>query len=326
MAHKKYNFKLKGYVGGYNFDPSFVDYKLDQLKDSAVLVKIDSLGGDVGAALSVSESFKNHGNVSVHFVGLNASASTISSMGAKHVSIEPSGMYLVHKCSSFVFEWASLNADQIAEKIKDLEAQKNDLNKFDWNIATMYSGKCKKKKEDLLALMKEGAWLTAQEALDWGFVDEITSDESTSSEPVLTASAANILTENGYPLPKLTITEDNNMFSQFMNRLSGLFNISTPNNTLNFMNKKLAILGALLNIPVFEAKEDKYSLTADQLQTIEDDLLNKDTKIKELNALIADLKRKPAEDTTTVVDTADTHNNDFFDTVEKAKELNNLIP
>ena len=47
------------------------------------------------------------------------------------------------------------------------------MEKIDLNIAAMYADKCKKDKQALLDLMKVGGWLTAQEALDWGFVDEI---------------------------------------------------------------------------------------------------------------------------------------------------------
>lgn len=78
-----YLLKLKGYVGGWSFDADFVDYKLSQNKDKEVHVLIDSLGGDVGTALSICNAFRNHGNVTVHFAGLNASAATIASLGAK---------------------------------------------------------------------------------------------------------------------------------------------------------------------------------------------------------------------------------------------------
>ena len=61
---------------------------------------IDSLGGNLATALSIAAAFKNHGKVSVHFVGMNASAATIASLGAAHISIDKNAMYLVHKCST----------------------------------------------------------------------------------------------------------------------------------------------------------------------------------------------------------------------------------
>ena len=77
-----YQLHLKGFVGGYDFDVDYVDYILNKNKDSEVHVLIDSLGGRSNTALSIFSAFKRHGNVNVHFVGMNASAATIASLGA----------------------------------------------------------------------------------------------------------------------------------------------------------------------------------------------------------------------------------------------------
>ena len=62
---------------------------------------------------------------------------------------------------------------------------KENLDNMDSNIAEMYAKKCKKEPADLLALMKKGGWLTAKEALEWDFVDEITEYEDDAA-PVIT--------------------------------------------------------------------------------------------------------------------------------------------
>ena len=164
MSKKTYNLHLKGYVGGWDFDSDYVDFVLNKNADNEVHVLIDSLGGSLATALSIVASFRNHGNVHVHYVGMNASAATIASLGAKHVSIDSSAMYLVHKCSMEFFQWASANADKLRSIIKEAEQMKENLDKMDSNIAEMYAKKCKKEPTDLLALMKKGGWLTAKEA------------------------------------------------------------------------------------------------------------------------------------------------------------------
>ena len=58
----QYHLKLKGYVGGWNFDADYVDYILEKNADKEVQVLINSLGGDVATAFSVSAAFKRHGN------------------------------------------------------------------------------------------------------------------------------------------------------------------------------------------------------------------------------------------------------------------------
>ena len=156
MPKTTYQISLKGYVGGYDFDRATVDKELAKNDGKQVNVLIDSLGGSLATGLSISAAFKNHGNVNVHFVGLNASAATIASLGAAHISIDAGAMYLVHKCSMSFFEWGSLNSDQFATLIADCEKIKADLDKIDLNVAQLYAARCKRKPEDLLALMKVG--------------------------------------------------------------------------------------------------------------------------------------------------------------------------
>lgn len=79
MPKTAYNISLKGYVGGADFDRTTVDRELAKNDGKQVNVLIDSLGGSLATGLSISAAFKNHGNVNVHFVGLNASAATIRS-------------------------------------------------------------------------------------------------------------------------------------------------------------------------------------------------------------------------------------------------------
>ena len=69
---KKYQMHLRGYVGGWDFDAVYVDYILNKYKDQPVNVLIDSLGGELATALSIVASFRRHGNVHVHFVGMNS--------------------------------------------------------------------------------------------------------------------------------------------------------------------------------------------------------------------------------------------------------------
>ena len=156
MAKKTYHLHLKGTVGNWDFSADYVDYVLNKFKDEQVNVLIDSLGGSVATALSISSAFKRHGNVHVHFVGMNASAATIASLGAARITIDTNAMYLVHKCSQMVFKWDLMNADQLQQLIEECEQAKKDLDKIDLNIAEGYARRCKKEKDDLLALMKVG--------------------------------------------------------------------------------------------------------------------------------------------------------------------------
>lgn len=199
---KNYHIFLKGEVGSRwsgNFTSDMVNWILDKHKDSEVHVLINSLGGYTHEGLSISSLFKIHGNVHVHFIGQSASAATIAAMGAKKISIDADAMFLVHRCAGVVFEWDYMNAEQIDEFIAKLEKQKQEQSTIDNVVANLYSKRCKKSQEELLQLMSKDTWLTAQEALDWGFVDEIT-DDADDKEP-LTDSTAAAMSSAGMPLP-----------------------------------------------------------------------------------------------------------------------------
>ena len=231
MAKKNYNLHLKGYVGGWDFDADYVDYVLGKNQDGEVNVLIDSLGGSLAKALSIVAAFRNHGNVNVHFVGMNASAATIASLGAKHVSMDSSAMYLVHKCSMEFFQWASANSDKLRSIIKEAEQMKEDLDKMDANVAEMYAAKCKREPSQLLALMKKGGWLTAKEALDWGFVDEITDFEDDMA-PVITDDMAADMSSAGIPMPEGFSRVNPSAFNRFVVALTNFFKSNQNNNKI----------------------------------------------------------------------------------------------
>lgn len=54
---QNYHLHLKGYVGGYDFDKNYVDYVLEKNAGKPVAVLIDSLGGSLATALSITSSF-----------------------------------------------------------------------------------------------------------------------------------------------------------------------------------------------------------------------------------------------------------------------------
>ena len=316
MSKTAYHISLKGYVGGYDFDRTTVDRELAKNEGKQVNVLIDSLGGSLATGLSISAAFKNHGNVNVHFVGLNASAATIASLGAAHISIDAGAMYLVHQCSMAFFEWGSLNSAQFETLIADCEKIKADLDKLDLNCAQLYAARCKRKTEDLLALMKVGGWLTAKEALDWGFVDEIT-DLADEPAPKLTDALASAMANAGMPIPNIPIAESDkeSAFAKFIAALTSLFSAKAERQADNkpFTNpittamiKTYTFLSAILADKPLTVKDGAATVTVAQLDAIEDALAEKDRLCNEQKQTIADLQAKldkqPAEPTKQVVE------------------------
>lgn len=223
---KNYDLFLQGPVGGWDFDAGYVDYVLDKFSDREVTVLVDSLGGLTNTALSICAAFVNHGNVTVHFQGMNASAATIASMGAKKITIEDSATYLVHKCSLEFFDWSMKNADQLESYIDQLKAHKENLDKIDAHIAELYARRCKKPASDLLALMKKGGWLTPAEAKDWGFVDEVVTGKNKTPLHV-SSMVASALSDAGIALPpgvSVDVAEEHSSaIKNLIDRITNLF-------------------------------------------------------------------------------------------------------
>lgn len=343
MAKKQYKLHLKGFVGGYDFDSDYVDYVLAKNKDTEVDVLIDSFGGQASTALSISSAFRRHGNVNVHFVGMNASAATIASLGAKRITMDRSAMYLVHKCSVEFFQWGSMNADDLQSLIANVEKQKKDLDKFDANIAEMYAEKCKKSATDLLDLMKEGGWLNAKEALAWGFVDEVT-DEAEDEAPIMTEDVALAMANAGIPIPEGMTPKEHSKFTSFLKSLSAFFHPDNSNPT-HTMNKTFKQICAILSCPdmavedgkvtVAEAQADAIEAAIDKdkatISDLETKLATAQSEASALKAEVEKLKKEPGDGTHNVVDSgkADPEPdeiNDFVQTAVSARALYDMLP
>ena len=329
MNNTHFNLHLKGFVGGADFDRNYVDFVLAKSNGEPVSVLIDSLGGSLATALSIASAFRNHGDVSVHFVGMNASAATIASLGAKHISIDANAMYLVHKCSTEFFRWCDLNADNTQDLINELEAQKSDLDKLDANIASMYSAKCRREKNELLDLMKVGGWLSAQEALDWGFVDEITN--SNEQAPVLTDALASAMANAGMPIPNIPVQDRNSLFAKFLASLSSLFKSENQSQNSNTMNITFKNIGKILNVEELNAEDNKVSLSVENLNAIEATLDKQAKEIASLNERISALASAPADSSTVVIEdnkpqmTEKSDVEQFFDTINSARKLYDIV-
>ena len=57
MSNITYTLHLKGFVGGADFDRNYVDFVLAKSNGEPVSVLIDSLGGSLATALSISSAF-----------------------------------------------------------------------------------------------------------------------------------------------------------------------------------------------------------------------------------------------------------------------------
>lgn len=310
---KNYHIFLKGEVGSRwsgNFTSDMVNWILDKHKDSEVNVLINSLGGYTHEGLAISSLFKIHGNVNVHFIGMSASAATIAAMGAKKITIDADAMFLVHRCSNLVFEWDYMNADQLDEHIKKLEKQRDDQQNIDACVAGLYGRRCKKSKDELLKLMSKDSWLTAQQALEWGFVDEITND--TEDKEPLTESTAAAMSSAGMPLPPGFKGKKGSLFNRFLDFLKSTNHqesesatdtepeISQPMNTETPQSQEQQPA-----TPAQAAQQPQSNDTEMQPQSQSDlakEIATLKQQLAERDQTISELRKEPAAPTSAVVE------------------------
>lgn len=125
---------------------------------------INSPGGSVFAAVAIANTLKNHkAKVTAYIDGLAASSATIITSACDVVKMPKNALFMIHN----PLTWAYGNKQEL-EKTGIL------LDKVKDSILETYLAKAKDKtKEELSALMDEEKWFNAEEAKEYGFIDEI---------------------------------------------------------------------------------------------------------------------------------------------------------
>lgn len=324
-----YHLIIDDHIGDYGFTKSWVKGVLAGYAGERVDVKISSLGGDLNHALDIRQQFLDHGDVTVYFSGFVASAATIIALGAKRICMSKHAFMLVHKCSNFVDAWGSYNADQLQALIDRLTANKNENDKIDVVIAQLYAEKCGKSVNDILDILKREEWLTAEEALEWGFIDEIVDTPDLAKENFTHALAAKF-NRIGLPTGGLEPRGESSVLDRILGAIRSLQlkfaesqQPSQPTKkTFDVMNFLFTNVAALLDVESIATSDDgKVDITTDQLTAIENRMAElardvadrdnviaeRDNTIADLNARIDALNNQPGDSTPEgVADDADT--------------------
>lgn len=164
---------------------------METLKNKAnVTFHINSPGGEVFAGVAIYNRMKEFtGNVTTIVDGLAASAASIIAQGGKTRKVCNGTLTMIHGASAFMYGYYN------AHDMKDGLAQ---INAIDKSIAEIYA-KCTGMEQDKIKnMMSKTTWMSAQEAVDNGFADEIvdTGEKVTMS----LNSSKSLLTVNGVPM------------------------------------------------------------------------------------------------------------------------------
>jgi len=179
----EFTLRMHGAIGesGWTLD-RFIN-ELSNVSAPKLTIEIKSNGGDVFEAFAIFDELRKMATTKVvaKIVGTSASAATIIASAADTIEITENSRYLVH------FAQTGVQGNK-----QDLLDRYEELVKIDESILAIYQKRTGRSREELSELMQKDKYLTAQEALDWGFVNKIIKDEKQNK---VTNQITNTMTE-----------------------------------------------------------------------------------------------------------------------------------
>lgn len=143
---------------------------LKSLGGKDLKLRVNSPGGDVFAAQAIYNQLKSYtGNITACIDGMAASAATIITCAADKVVMPSNGIFMIHNPMCIVVDYMD---------VPKLKKMTDRLTAVKQTIVNVYMKKCKNVAEAKLnRLMDAETWMSADEALAYGFVDEVDADE-----------------------------------------------------------------------------------------------------------------------------------------------------
>lgn len=144
--------------------PKEIDAELKKLESVSQLdIRINSYGGSVFAGQAIATMLMNFkAYKTVYIEGIAASMASVIAMSGDKVVMPGNAMMMVHKPSSLA--WG--NAE-------DMRKSAEMLDKVEESLIALYMRRFKGTEDEIKKLLADETWLTAEEALRYGFCDEV---------------------------------------------------------------------------------------------------------------------------------------------------------
>jgi ATP-dependent Clp endopeptidase proteolytic subunit ClpP len=128
-----------------------------------IVLEINSLGGSVFDAIAIFNALRAHdASVTVKVMGVAASAASYIAMAGDKIVMPSNSFLMVHNPMTGAFGNAN-ELQNVVDALRTLET----------SIAATYVKRSKKGEDDVKAILAKDTYLTADEALDFGFCDEV---------------------------------------------------------------------------------------------------------------------------------------------------------
>lgn len=169
---------IYGDIGEYWAEVTPKQFKkdLDALGDvKKIDVRVNSPGGDVTSGWVIYNQLKQHkAYITAYIDGIAASMGAFVIMAADKIYMSIAGMIMIHNAWGFAVGEA-----------KELRAAADVLEKMCEIAVKVHSQRTGTSEDEVRKMMEETTYLTASEALEFGFIDEIIEYEGTKDIPEL---------------------------------------------------------------------------------------------------------------------------------------------
>lgn len=183
-----------GFISEYSWDqdditPGLMREDLERFGGKPITLRIHSAGGEVFAASAIRSMLMAYpGHVTAKIEGLCASAATYVAMAADTVQMQDSAFFMIHDPWTIALG----GIKELSQVVKMLKALKK-------GIVETYQSKTDLDADVLAKMMEDETWMSAQKALELGFVDEVITERSASVQFEELARAANLAVVNALP-------------------------------------------------------------------------------------------------------------------------------
>lgn len=150
-------------IGTGSLSSSYVQWQLETAGGQDIEVHISSAGGSAFDAIAIYDLLKKYpGKVTTYIDALAASAASIVAMGGKTIVMSKYALLMIHK----PMVDTGGNSDEL---LKDVQM----LNIVQSRLAQIYIDKTGLDLANINSLINAVTWLTADQALDLGFIDQV---------------------------------------------------------------------------------------------------------------------------------------------------------
>ena len=149
---------------------NFID-EIKEYEDTELNIHINSLGGEVFEGMAIYSIIQRRkAKTTVYIEGIAASIASVIALAADEVIMSENSLLMIHNA------WGGTQGEA-----KDMRKQAEILDKITNEIAEVYVKKSGIPYNEVIRMMDEETWLTAEEAVALGLVDSI-------SEPIKVAA------------------------------------------------------------------------------------------------------------------------------------------